>query len=63
MTYSVQEIKKSYLNDKNILDRSFYNRDTSAVARELIGMLKPSREYFAKHKEYLEQLNVKDITR
>ncbi len=37
MTYSLKEIKKSYLNDKNILDRSFYSRDTSTVAKELIG--------------------------
>ena len=27
------------LNDKNILDRSFYSRDTSIVARELIGKI------------------------
>lgn len=35
----------------------------SAVARELAEILKPSREYFAKNREYLEQLNVKDVTR
>jgi len=35
----------------------------NTVQMELIEMLKPSREYFEKHKEYLEQLKVKDITR
>lgn len=35
----------------------------AAVANELIEALKPSREYFAKHQEYLDQLQVKDITR
>ncbi len=35
----------------------------NAVARELIDMLKPSRDYFAKNKKYLEQLKVSDITR
>jgi len=35
----------------------------SAVARELCDMLKPSRDYFEKHKEYLEQIQTKDITR
>jgi len=34
-----------------------------AVARELIEMLRPSREYFAKNREYLEQISAKDITR
>ncbi|MDO8554248.1 MAG: tyrosine--tRNA ligase [Candidatus Micrarchaeota archaeon] len=35
----------------------------NAVARELVNMLKPSRDYFAKHKEYLEQIKEGDITR
>jgi tyrosyl-tRNA synthetase len=35
----------------------------TAVARELCGILKPSREYFAKNREYLEQISAKDITR
>jgi tyrosyl-tRNA synthetase len=34
-----------------------------AVARELVEMLRPSREYFAKNTEYLEQLSAKDVTR
>jgi DNA-3-methyladenine glycosylase len=39
MIYSLKEIKKSYLNDKNILGRSFYSRNTSMVAGELIGKI------------------------
>ncbi len=35
----------------------------NAVARELIELLKPSREYFDKHKEYLEQIKGASITR
>jgi tyrosyl-tRNA synthetase len=35
----------------------------NAVARELCEILKPSREYFEKNKEYLEQITSKDITR
>ena len=35
----------------------------NAVASELCDLLKPSREYFEKNKHYLEQLQVKDITR
>ncbi len=35
----------------------------NAVARELCSMLRPSREYFEKHKEYLAQIQAKDITR
>jgi len=35
----------------------------STVERELTEMLKPSREYFEKHKEYLQQLKTGDITR
>jgi len=35
----------------------------SAVGRELCDMLKPSREYFAKNKHYLDQISTKEITR
>jgi tyrosyl-tRNA synthetase len=35
----------------------------AAVGRELCDILRPSREFFAKNKEYLDQLGVKDITR
>ena len=35
----------------------------NAVARELIAMLKPSRDYFAKHEEYLKQIGEAAITR
>jgi tyrosyl-tRNA synthetase len=34
-----------------------------AVGRELSAMLKPSRDYFEKHKEYLAELKSEDITR
>jgi len=52
------ELKKTYLDGKlHPMDLK------NGVARELTEMLKPSRDYFAKHKEYLEQLKVKEITR
>lgn len=35
----------------------------AAVTRELSAMLKPSRDYFEKHKEYLAQLKEGDVTR
>jgi tyrosyl-tRNA synthetase len=35
----------------------------NAVARELTDLLKPSRDYFAKNKQYLEQISAKDVTR
>jgi tyrosyl-tRNA synthetase len=35
----------------------------NSVARELITMLAPCREYFAKNKEYLEQMKEVEITR
>ncbi|MBN2478348.1 tyrosine--tRNA ligase, partial [Candidatus Micrarchaeota archaeon] len=35
----------------------------SAVTREITEMLKPSRDYFSKHKKYLEQMGLEDITR
>lgn len=53
-----EELKKTYLEGKlHPMDLK------AAVARELIDMLKPSRDYFAKNKEYLEQLGKEDITR
>jgi len=35
----------------------------AAVGRELCDLLRPSREFFEKNKQYLDQLAVKDITR
>lgn len=35
----------------------------AAVGAELAKMLKPSRDYFDKHKEYLAQISTQDITR
>ena len=35
----------------------------NAVANELVSMLKPARDYFVKHKEYLEQIKNLEITR
>ncbi len=35
----------------------------NAVAKELMELLKPSRDYFAKHPEYIEQINQVAITR
>jgi tyrosyl-tRNA synthetase len=35
----------------------------NAVSRELIELLKPSREYFGKNKQYLAQIAAKDVTR
>jgi len=53
-----EELKKTYSEGKlHPMDLK------NAVSRELIEMLKPSRDYFAKHKEYLQQLKVGDITR
>jgi len=53
-----EELKKTYKEGKlHPMDLK------NAVANELIDMLKPSREYFAKHKEYLQQLKMGDITR
>jgi tyrosyl-tRNA synthetase len=53
-----EEMKKVYSEGKlHPLDLK------NAVARELIDMLKPSRDYFAKHKEYMKQLKVSDVTR
>jgi len=54
----VESLKKIYLEGKlHPMDLK------SAVARELIAMLKPCREYFAKNKEYLEQIAEVEITR
>jgi len=55
---NVEQLKKAYAEGKlHPLDLK------NAVARELIAMLKPSRDYFAKHKEYLEQIKAAEITR
>ncbi len=35
----------------------------NAVSRELCEILKPSREYFAKNRQYLEHMSAKDVTR
>ena len=35
----------------------------NAVARELANVLKPSRDYFSKHPDYVEQLKAESITR
>ena len=35
----------------------------NAVANELVELLRPSREYFAKNKEYLEQIKDLQVTR
>jgi tyrosyl-tRNA synthetase len=53
-----EELKKIYSEGKlHPMDLK------NAVTNELSEILKPSREYFEKHKEYLDQLSVKDITR
>ena len=53
-----EELKRIYLDGKlHPMDLK------NAVARELCDILKPSREYFAKNKQYLEQISAKDITR
>jgi len=55
---TVDELKKTYIEGKlHPLDLK------NAVARELITILKPSRDYFSKHAEYLEQIKLSDITR
>ncbi len=55
---NVEELKKIYSEGK------LHPMDLKAtVSRELCDLLKPSRDYFAKHSEFLEQLDVKDITR
>lgn len=52
------ELKKIYLEGKlHPMDLK------AAVTRELSEILKPSRDYFEKHKEYLTQLNLGDVTR
>ncbi|MBI5223313.1 tyrosine--tRNA ligase [Candidatus Micrarchaeota archaeon] len=53
-----EELKQIYLEGKlHPMDLK------TAVANELSVLLKPSREYFEKNKQYLEQLQIKDITR
>jgi len=54
----IESLKKIYLEGKlHPMDLK------SAVARELIIMLKPCRDYFVKNKEYLEQIAQVEITR
>lgn len=54
----VEELKKTYSEGKlHPMDLK------NAVAKELIAVLKPSRDYFAKHPEYIEQINAVSITR
>ncbi|MFH1785784.1 MAG: tyrosine--tRNA ligase [Candidatus Micrarchaeota archaeon] len=53
-----EELKKIYTDGKlHPMDLK------AAVTREVSAMLKPSRDYFNKNKEYLDQLKVDDITR
>jgi len=53
-----EELKRIYLDGKlHPMDLK------NAVSRELCDILRPSREYFAKNKQYLEQISAKDITR
>ncbi len=53
-----EELKKIYSEGKlHPMDLK------NAVAKELIAVLKPSRDYFAKHPEYIEQINAVAITR
>ena len=55
---TAEELKKTYSEGKlHPMDLK------NALTRELTEILKPSREYFAKHKNYLQQLKVGDITR
>jgi len=52
------ELEKTYMEGKlHPMDLK------AAVARELIDMLKPSRDYFAKHGDYLTQIKSAEITR
>ena len=52
------ELKKTYVEGKlHPMDLK------AAVARELIEMLKPSRDYFVKHADYLAQIKSAEITR
>ncbi len=55
---NINELKKVYSEGKlHPVDLK------SAVANELILLLKPSRDYFAKHPEYIAQINEVSITR
>ena len=55
---NVEELKKAYLEGKlHPMDLK------AAVATELVSILKPSREYFAKNAHYLEQVNSVSVTR
>ncbi len=55
---TAEDLKKTFI-EGNLHPMDLKN----AVARELIDALRPSREYFEKHHEYLEQLSAQDITR
>ncbi len=55
---TAEELKKIYSEGKlHPMDLK------NAVAKELIALLKPSRDYFAKYPEYMEQINAVSITR
>jgi tyrosyl-tRNA synthetase len=53
------QLRKLYIHEKTLTAIDLKN----AVAKELIEMLRPSREYFTKHKEYLEQMKGVQVTR
>ncbi|MEW6721699.1 MAG: tyrosine--tRNA ligase [Candidatus Micrarchaeota archaeon] len=56
--WGADELKKAYSEGKlHPLDLK------NAVSRELIDLLRPSREYFAKNAHYLKQISSKDVTR
>lgn len=55
---TIEELKKTYSEGKlHPMDLK------NAVAGDLIKILKPSRDYFAKNKQYIEQINTVEITR
>lgn len=55
---TIDELKQIYLDGKlHPMDLK------AAVTTQLSEILKPSREYFEKNKHYLEQIQIKDITR
>ncbi len=55
---TIEELKKNYAEGKlHPMDLK------NAVADELTKVLKPSRDYFARHPEYIEQINAVSITR
>ncbi|VVC01256.1 Tyrosine--tRNA ligase [uncultured archaeon] len=55
---TIHELKKAYSEGKlHPMDLK------NAVAKELIALLRPSRDYFARHPEYIEQINSVSVTR